>query len=527
MRATPPIAPALAPAIAPAIAPESARPTGDRRPRLVPAIEGGALVVFIVLLIVFIGQRMQDQPLVALDRASLATGPSAERWYGIFFQDQHVGWSWSRNTPIDAGGQLFEQRSSFQVATFGKLQEVITAGAAQVDAEGRLRRFDFFMAADQVKLTARGEVRGQNIEMDIIQAGETSHMSFPVARPPQVGLSLEAAIARETLAVGHRFTVPYFDPVSMAEGEMEMLVTDVEIVDGGEEAYWLRSSFGGMDTRALVTADGGILRQESGLGLSSVRMTAEAAQAVPSGGEPVDLISLSAVRLEGIIPEPRETRALRVQITGVDVDRVPSDPPRQVREGATLTLRAADPAGLPAGLPLRRGADDPNLVATPSLPVAHPELQAQATRLTEGAVDRRAAAEAILTWVFEKVDKEPSVGVPNGLAVLRSMRGDCNEHTALYVSLARAAGVPARIAAGVVYSDRISNGAFYYHAWPEVQIGENDGWVAVDPTFGQQIADATHIKLVEGDLDRQVEIMGYLGKLGFRLEGASTSPEGL
>jgi hypothetical protein len=41
--------------------------------------------------------------------------------------------------------------------------------------------------------------------------------------------------------------------------------------------------------------------------------------------------------------------------------------------------------------------------------------------------------------------------------------------------------------------------------------------VAVDPTFGQLPADATHIKLVEGDLDRQVEILGVLGKLKLSL----------
>ena len=110
------------------------------------------------------------------------------------------------------------------------------------------------------------------------------------------------------------------------------------------------------------------------------------------------------------------------------------------------------------------------------------------------------------------------MGVPNGLSVLRSGQGDCNEHTALFVSLARAAGIPARIAAGVVYSDRVGDrGAFYYHAWPEVFLGGPTGWVPVDPTFGQVPADASHIKLAEGDLDRQVEIMGVMGKLGFTL----------
>ena len=82
----------------------------------------------------------------------------------------------------------------------------------------------------------------------------------------------------------------------------------------------------------------------------------------------------------------------------------------------------------------------------------------------------------------------------------------------------RAAGIPARIAAGVVYSDRVTaTGAFYYHAWPEVRLGGPTDWVPVDPTFGQFPADATHVKLVEGDLDRQVEIMAVMGRLGFEL----------
>ena len=39
----------------------------------------------------------------------------------------------------------------------------------------------------------------------------------------------------------------------------------------------------------------------------------------------------------------------------------------------------------------------------------------------------------------------------------------------------------------------------------------------MDPTFGQRIADATHVKIVEGDLARQIEIMGVMGRLSFAL----------
>ncbi|HNC95925.1 MAG TPA: hypothetical protein PKW90_07360, partial [Myxococcota bacterium] len=59
--------------------------------------------------------------------------------------------------------------------------------------------------------------------------------------------------------------------------------------------------------------------------------------------------------------------------------------------------------------------------------------------------------------------------------------------------------------------------AFYYHAWPEVRLGEPEGgparWVPVDPTFGQFPADASHLKIVNGDLDKQVEVMGMMGRI--------------
>jgi transglutaminase-like putative cysteine protease len=50
------------------------------------------------------------------------------------------------------------------------------------------------------------------------------------------------------------------------------------------------------------------------------------------------------------------------------------------------------------------------------------------------------------------LDKKPTVSLPSAREVLRTKVGDCNEHTALYVAMARAAGLPARIAVGLAYS---------------------------------------------------------------------------
>jgi hypothetical protein len=486
--------------------------------------EGLALCVWLALASVLVYQGGTERIVQSIDPKALTLGPSQERWMGIFFEDQHVGYSLSRSAPISSGGTLFEGRSQFRVATFGKIQQVTTAGTALVNGEGLLERFDFVMLADQVRLVARGEVKGKAIVMEVDQAGETSTLRFDVSSPPHVGMSLESVIRQHELAVGLQFSVPFFDPLTLAEGEMIMEVVGVEVFADGEEAYWLVSRFGSVETRSLVTPAGETLRQEGALGMRMVRMTAEDAQAI-SDEAPKDLISLSAVPFKGLIKNARSKRWLQVKFTGVDPERVVSQPPQQTVVEDTVTVDMPLLLELPE-LPVSALPADwtpqqpkpPYLGSSPTLPVGHRDILEKSNELVGKAKTRLEAVQTLNTWVFDTVAKEPSVGVPNGLEVLYSKRGDCNEHTALFVSLARAAGIPTRIAAGVVFSERVGpHGQFYYHAWPEVQLGGPSDWVPVDPTFGQVPADATHIKLVEGDLDRQVEILGVIGKLKLEL----------
>jgi transglutaminase/protease-like cytokinesis protein 3 len=124
----------------------------------------------------------------------------------------------------------------------------------------------------------------------------------------------------------------------------------------------------------------------------------------------------------------------------------------------------------------------------------------------------KGVAAQLTTSVYRMLEKSITFSVPNAVQVLQTLRGDCNEHTVLYVALARALGLPARTAVGLVYV----NGAFFYHAWPEVWLDE---WVAVDPTFGQVPADASHIRFVIGGLAQQVEIVRLIGNLDIEVLG--------
>ena len=108
------------------------------------------------------------------------------------------------------------------------------------------------------------------------------------------------------------------------------------------------------------------------------------------------------------------------------------------------------------------------------------------------------------------LQKRPVLGIPDALTTLNTRMGDCNEHAALFAALARNAGIPTRVVAGVTFHE----GAFYYHAWNEVCLGEK--WYTLDTTKNQFPADLSHIKFVEGETSEQIKISALLGKLGIK-----------
>jgi transglutaminase-like putative cysteine protease len=62
--------------------------------------------------------------------------------------------------------------------------------------------------------------------------------------------------------------------------------------------------------------------------------------------------------------------------------------------------------------------------------------------------------------------------------------------------MCRAAGVPARVAIGMVYAEPY--GGFGFHMWNEVYV--NRRWVAIDSAFNESEVDAVHIKLADSSL---------------------------
>ena len=139
----------------------------------------------------------------------------------------------------------------------------------------------------------------------------------------------------------------------------------------------------------------------------------------------------------------------------------------------------------------------------------HKLVTEKAREVIGNTKDPFAVARKLMSWVYRNVEKIPVIIVPSALEVLKTRVGDCNEHAVLLTALLRASGIPARVCVGIVYA----RGKFFYHAWNEAFLGS---WISIDATLNQIPTDATHIKLVEGGLNKQVDIIGLIGKL--RLE---------
>jgi transglutaminase-like putative cysteine protease len=120
---------------------------------------------------------------------------------------------------------------------------------------------------------------------------------------------------------------------------------------------------------------------------------------------------------------------------------------------------------------------------------------------------------AVLGWLDQNIRKEP-VDAFSALDVLDARRAECQGHAYLYAALMRALAVPTRVVNGLVYSAEY--GGFLYHTWAESLV--DGSWRAVDPTFNQTSADATHIALVRGEnLAELTALVDWVGNTRMRV----------
>ncbi|MFH1742980.1 MAG: transglutaminase-like domain-containing protein [bacterium] len=468
-----------------------------------------------------------------------------EDYLGIFLNDQRIGYSdfllreadETTSSAADAKVYLFEGESVMRIDAMGIPFQIKTSNKGSVDQNLALRDFRFSFEASGQRIESVGFVEENVLKVTTLSEGAEHVNEYPLDGPIYSPDIVHLVVARDGVEPDKEIRIPIYDPLTTSIGDVDVKVEGRETIEwSGEEveAYRITLSYKGFQEEAWIDENGDVYRERSSIiGISFVcqRETKEQRKNLEIvTGEAPDLIAASRIPVDYTISDPAQVTEMTVAVSGCEPADVILDESLQVigetqaDEGFTVTVRKPDYDSL-----LKRydtsnlsysGADDLQtyLAAEPLVQSRDDRIREKALELTAGVGTRWEAVENIAGWLHKTIRKEMRVTIPSAVEVLQTLRGDCNEHSQLFAALTRSLGIPTKICAGVAYQD----GAFYYHAWNEVLIGDEDSvWLPVDSTWGETHVDATHFKLKEGSLDKQVELIKLIGTMKLRILDAS------
>lgn len=444
-----------------------------------------------------------------------------EEWYGLYMTGKKIGYSSSTVTQRDDGRVMVVEDASFKLNMVGIKQDMRiyskriygTDGAlvsieSEVNDISGVNRFEAFVGEES--MTLRSRVGGQESTKTLPKPSETLKDMLKIvdllAGDPKPGDSVTFAV---------------FEPMYQMEIEGTITIQGKEerMFDGVmTEVYRVKSKLTlmGIESEGFMTADGTTLEDKIAGGIITMRL--EPKEVAKDVQYTNDTIVSNAALVDSPISKPRTRESLKLRVKGPLTKDVLFNDERQSMskrvdsytfEGKKISLDEYAAATLPI--------DEPSVAewqaASLFVQSDNAKMQERAKSIVGEESNAAAVSEAICHWVSENMHASFSARLTNSLEVLENMEGDCTEHSMLYIGLARAAGLPAREVAGLIYVEGPKPG-FYFHQWAKVWIGK---WIEVDPTFDQPIADATHIKLAEGDLFEQTKILPVIGQLSIEV----------
>lgn len=444
-----------------------------------------------------------------------------EYWYGVFSGDQRVGFVNARVAPKmkdDRRGVALRLMLRVDLPLFGKLADLSIHGEGFRQQVSSRTEFDFSLSSAGQDFRAEGILADGELDARLHTGDTITPLKYTIPDDSMLtgGMS---GFDLPPLRPGEEIYVDAFNPMSMAPEKARVVCTGQEtLVLDGESilTHVLETHIGSITTRAWVDEDQDVVRVVTPFGFTLQRIDPRSAYEPAEPDEQADMIRNLAVRVKGVIPTG-DFVALRIRFGGVDPSVLPPGDLWQTRVGNTdeyTILQAQYPPPTETKLP-----NDERVAALASdalVNAAHERIVQQSAEIVGNASTDWDKVQRLYTWVFENIEKTSVLSVPTALEVLRTRQGDCNEHTVLFTALARAAGIPTRIAIGLVYSDSVDG--FGYHAWPEVFVGN---WIPIDPTLGQPLADATHLKLLNGGIDQWPRLVAYIGQAEIEILGTN------
>lgn len=474
---------------------------------------GRLAALFLVLLVTIATRPVSAGPL-----ASLTKPPLGDRWFAIFMDNERVGFAHVRIEESPAGYGIYAE-GSVKMRVLGFSREASSRENYTVHRNLTLNSFSVEETIDGSTRRVSGDVTGKGVRVTLETAGMKTEKILPVngAVYPLPVLNIYPFL--KGAEAGKSYNLKFLDVEAIRVNGLKITVLGQETLPGGVKSLHMRNDlYPFVDNDVWVDLAGNTVRESVRDGL----IVTEAEDAKRAGEFIYEaslakrdlILDFSLVRTEPPVARPLELKGMTVELAGFP-ETVPllegaGQKAARLPGGKAVFTIESPPSEGPGGTsaPPDTGR---YLGKTERIFADHPEIVARAREIVgEEKVPAR-AAERLTRWVAATVE-DTVTDSQSPLETLEKRKGNCQSHARLYASLARAAGIPTSFVSGLVYAE---GKGFLYHSWAESYVGY---WLPVDPTFGQFPADATHVKLVEGDgADDMAPLAAIVGRIGARI----------
>ena len=462
------------------------------------------------------------EPTVAKTKGGIAEQPAINRpprletilspsdlYYGIYLQGNKVGWMRSR-VKIDASvtTQLNLEAS---VRGLGQVSKISIDESRVYDGSSRrIQSLQFSQRAQTGEMSVRVERQPKGLNAVVSAGGVEKSMLL------QSDDSLDNLEGVKELAsrakVGESIVVRHFDASLLKTVKIRHAIVAVEerVFAGVPTAtVQMESTYEelGITETSWVDREGRLLESKVG-GFFVARLEPESVAKKLDYSQ--DILISAVVKAPGDFSGAQQASELSLVMEGFGATTPPASKRQGVKLDGKRTHLKLRREKAPRGLFVpHKNRDHADLQSTPFIQSESPLIKEQVAKLIDGPTPMMEVLQILTSFVYRHIRDEYVPSYSNALEALNSARGDCTEHSVLFVALARALGLPARVAVGVAYWP--AGKGFGWHAWAEVL--HQDEWISVDPTWNQPVADVTHIKLAGGSPAEQARIVMLLGEL--------------
>ncbi len=444
--------------------------------------------------------------------ASAVSGPSEQHWWWITqVQGQVAGYVHMVRRVAGSQGEglvHWEAEHFLWLERFGDLSTPSLRYWSRERPDGTVIRFGSQIALGAGAQQCRGHRQGEHFVMELQRQGQTVRQQLP-AQGVRGFFALWQLLSQKPLRADQQIRFRQLHPVFLTVVEVELQGLgrqQVQIPQAPRELWAVKATvrIGQKElVQTLWLDDQGQLwrsqSEQSGVQEVNTLATREQVLALKKKPPRLDLSRQMVVRTTRPLPDARKLLQVRYQVEVPPELKLSLDqyePWQQVRKLGSgkyeVVVRSSDQLRRDASSGPWPSPSDQYLRSSLLVDWNHPQVKRLAESVLPGEKDPWVLAAALEQTVAQRIaEKNFTLALASASEALQLGQGDCTEHAVLLAALARARGIPARLAYGVVYVPALKG--FAFHMWTQLWIGGR--WIPWDATQAWGQVGPDHIQL--------------------------------